>query len=101
MGHRALDYFGWEFAKEEEEKNRLNHRMKNQSIVDAVDYNELETLVVEIKQEKGNSSSILEPHFVYYSQETPMRPALDRSILKKVLLDDKFMKYCNFKYRIS
>ncbi len=51
MGHRALDYFGWEFAKEE--KNDLKDLMKNQSIVDAVDSNEFDHVVVETKQDKG------------------------------------------------
>ena len=75
--------------------------MKNRSIVDAVDSNVLGTLTFKTKHEKGRHSSILEPQFLYQSQENSLRPALDRSILKKVLLDDKFMKYCNLKYRIS
>jgi len=29
------------------------------------------------------------------------RGTMDKSILKKVLKDEKFMKYCLFKYRIS
>ena len=36
LGHRALDYFGWEFAKEGE-KSHNRDMMKNQSIADAVD----------------------------------------------------------------
>ena len=36
LGHRALDYFGWEFAKVGE-KDHLKDMMKNQSIADAVD----------------------------------------------------------------
>lgn len=62
MGLKALEYFGWEFAKGEREN--MNKIIKNRGILEAVvQVKDEDEVIIETNKDQKSGYSILEPKF--------------------------------------